>query len=261
MPSHCLPVGWRLAKAVVRGTSHEASGTPCQDYVQCGEFELHGGEGKILVVALADGAGSAKLSAQGARCACDEVVLSIQGDEPRLREASGAKEAIWAAFERARRQVDELAAREEAPLREFASTLLIAVLAPWGAAFGQLGDGAIAFDGGDGLALAFEVEQEMVNVTNFLTDPDAEANIRVRIVEAAISRLAVTSDGLIGLLIDQRKRQPHPPAFDMLFAAFSETQLDDEIDEGLRSLLGSTAVNDRTDDDKSIVLAVRADGR
>jgi hypothetical protein len=248
---------WRLANAVVRGTSHEATGLPCQDYVQLDQFDLADGSGRVLVVALADGAGSAPRSAEGAKRACDEVVLSVKGDEPRLRRAEGAEVAVWAAFERARRQIDELAATEGVPVRDFASTLLVAVVAPWGAVFGQLGDGAIAFGASKELELAFQVEQEMVNVTDFLTDGDAERKTRVRSVTGPIRRLAVSSDGLTGLLIDQKLRRPHPPAFDMLFAPFAGEMPDGDICDKLRELLGSQVVNARTDDDKSLLLALR----
>ena len=251
------PDHWRLAKAVVRGTSHEATDLPCQDYVQFDQFDLADGSGSVLVVALADGAGSAPRSAEGAKRACDEVVLAVKGDEPRLRCAAGSEQAVWAAFERARRQVDELATTEGVPVRDFASTLLVAVIAPWGAVFGQLGDGAIVFGASGELELAFQVEQEMVNVTDFLTDGDAERKIQIRSVKDPIRRLAVSSDGLTGLLIDQKMRRPHPPAFDMLFAPFSSEMADGDICDKLRELLGSQAINARTDDDKSLLLALR----
>ncbi len=250
---------WRLAKAVVRGTSHEVSGEACQDYVQFGHIEREQYSDEIVVVAVADGAGSVKRSFDGAKCACDEVVLSIKGDEPRLVTAGGAEEAIWASFERARRQVEDLAAREGQPLREFASTLLVAIVAPWGAAFGQLGDGAIVFGLDRAWHLAFEVDQEVLNITDFLTDHEAHAKIRVRVIEGSVQRLAVTSDGLTGLLIDQRLRRPHPPAFEMLFAPFASGSTDDDITDGLLELLSSSAVNAKTDDDKSIVLVARAE--
>ena len=248
---------WRLASAVVRGTSHEATDLPCQDYVQFDQFDLADGSGSVLVVALADGAGSAPRSAEGAKRACDEVVVAVKGDEPRLRCAAGSEVAVWAAFERARMQVDELAATEGVPVRDFASTLLVAVIAPWGAVFGQLGDGAIAFGASKELELAFQVEQEMVNVTDFLTDGDAERKIQIRSVKDPIRRLAVSSDGLTGLLIDQKMRRPHPPAFDMLFAPFAGEMSDGDICDKLLELLGSQVVNARTDDDKSLLIALR----
>ena len=53
--------GWRTAHASVIGTSHTATGAPCQDAGDCEVLAAADGS-EILVAAVADGAGSAKRS-------------------------------------------------------------------------------------------------------------------------------------------------------------------------------------------------------
>lgn len=61
------PLNWRTLTASVRGAAHERSGLPNQDAVRVARFD----EGRALLVALADGHGSAKnfRSQPGARLA------------------------------------------------------------------------------------------------------------------------------------------------------------------------------------------------
>ena len=61
---------WRTAHASAAGTSHVRAGTPCQDHGACALIPAAAG-GEILVACVADGAGSAARSAEGARMAVE----------------------------------------------------------------------------------------------------------------------------------------------------------------------------------------------
>ena len=63
---------WRVGEASVRGTSHEKKGQPCQDAHYWDTLP----EG-VLVVAVADGAGSAALGEVGAAVAAQTAVEAI----------------------------------------------------------------------------------------------------------------------------------------------------------------------------------------
>jgi hypothetical protein len=63
------PGPWRLAAASALSTSHEKLGTPCQDAHACQALLAATGE-TLLVAVVADGAGSAVRSGEGAQLAC-----------------------------------------------------------------------------------------------------------------------------------------------------------------------------------------------
>ncbi|KPC02084.1 Uncharacterized protein AC501_3370 [Pseudomonas amygdali pv. lachrymans] len=66
------------------------------------------------------------------------------------------------------------------------------------------------------------------------------------------------SDGLQRLALDMAKGEPHGPFFEPIFRKMQA--LTDEsrpmIGSALESFLGSSRINDRTDDDKSLAIAV-----
>ena len=70
--------GWRYVAASVIGTSHEKTGGTCQDANDCQIYASHAGE-KILAAAVADGAGSAVCSGEGAARTC-RALLGLMVD-------------------------------------------------------------------------------------------------------------------------------------------------------------------------------------
>ena len=69
---------WKLLFQSVRGSAHERNGQPCQD--SCLVRLRRTREGPVLVLACADGAGSAGHADAGARLACRGVVRLILDD-------------------------------------------------------------------------------------------------------------------------------------------------------------------------------------
>src|SRR5579871_3375936 len=67
---------WNLLFESVPGVSHEAAGLPCQDY-SLGCLVERGGE-TVLLLACADGAGSAEHAAVGAKLAAEELAAEIR---------------------------------------------------------------------------------------------------------------------------------------------------------------------------------------
>src|SRR4051812_13925070 len=67
---------WRYILASVPGTSHDKTGTPCQDASACeivGDTE----QASCLVAVVADGAGSARLAEVGSSLACKSLVAIV----------------------------------------------------------------------------------------------------------------------------------------------------------------------------------------
>ncbi len=248
---------WRWVAECAVGVLHRDSGLSCQDRAV---VDLcHDGEDRCtaLVAAVADGAGSALEGEQGAQLATTAALRALKCAAAACGTPAQAMDLVREAFAVARADIIESSQQQGIEVREFSTTLLVALVTPAFACFGQIGDGAIVFGDADGLALAFACEQEMVNVTDFVTDESALDRLRMHCVERRVERLAMMSDGLMPLFVARRDQSPHGPAFVQLFSTLLESADDAALPEQLRGFLQSEVVNARTDDDKSLVLAVR----
>jgi len=246
---------WRVVGALASGTSHARLGLPCQDALayQSGE--------RSLLVALSDGAGTAEYSQLGAQTAVQAALDSLAAVLERRLPAEGAgwQEALCAAFTDARSALQSLAEIEQQPLRAYAATLILAVATADGLAVAQLGDGAVvAGESPDKLFLVNRPQRgEYANETYFLTQEDALEQVQVSVYEKAVNYLAVMSDGLTRLAMRLPAHEPYLPFFQPLFAFATHADEEQHATTHLQEFLTSERVCDRTDDDKSLVLAVR----
>lgn len=247
--------GWRVVGAAVAGTSHERLGLPCQDALAYQANE------RCLLVALSDGAGTADRSEFGAqtavRVALDELAAASAESLP--REQAGWQDMLCAAFGAARSALESLAEIEQQPLRDYAATLSLAAATDEWLAVAQLGDGAVvAGESPDQLFLVNPAQRgEYANETFFLTQEDALELVQVSVFEKAVDYLAVMSDGLTRLAIQLPAQEPHLPFFLPLFAFAARASEEEQAARHLVDFLNSERVCERTDDDKSLVLAVR----
>jgi hypothetical protein len=247
---------WRLLQQSLEGTSHRRSATPCQD--SCAGTETAPGQESFLVVACSDGAGSAALSQEGSALACRRFVeVACEALEREGAEAVRDPERIREWYRQVRRALEEEAARREVPLRELSCTLLTAVVGEQAAVFAQVGDGAIVVREGEGYVPIFWPQVgEYANATWFVTSPDLEQVLQVE-RRAPVDEVALFTDGLQMMALHFASRSAHGPFFKPLFAALRGAANPEELVVPLRSFLDSPAVNERTDDDKTLVLAVR----
>jgi hypothetical protein len=252
---------WRVAAASVAGAAHVRGGIPCQD---AHSFELvsRGQSGEVLAAVVADGAGSASRAQVGSLLTCAYVLGSIAA----LLDAGGAPRDFdrgrvekWLAGLRV--ETERLAAAEGSTAREYASTLLAAVVAEGGAAFFQVGDGAMVIDAGapdEGYGCVFWPEhEEYENITFFATEPNAAEHLQVALLERRVVELAMFSDGLQRLALDFAGQRPHAPFFRSMLSPLREASAGGALSEELAAFLDSPRVNARTEDDKTLVLAVR----
>jgi hypothetical protein len=239
----------------VQGTSHQRKGVPCQDAY--GYRVLPGG---VVIIAVADGAGSARRSDAGSQCVVERAIDSL---ETALSRGAPYSELGWEsllaeAFRQARQAIVSLATGEDVPLRAFDTTLTCAVASARELVVGQIGDCLIVARREDGQLFTATQPQrgEYANETFFLTGDDALERVDVR-VHPATGELAVMSDGLVRLAINVAQNTPHVPFFQPLlsFAAGAEDEV--AAGEQLAGFLASDRVCARTDDDKTLVLAVR----
>jgi hypothetical protein len=243
---------WNVLAASVAGTGHVARQLPCQDAHAV--VRLDNG---ALIAAVADGAGSAKRSDEGAACA---VRAGTQFLAYRLRErvpenATECEQWLAAAVDAARAALLEQFPAEALP--ELATTLLLTfVSGPWLASI-QIGDGATVCRDGRGQlhVLSKEARGEYVNETSFLTSANYRASVHTSILrDAEIDALAMLSDGVEFLALRYSDNTAHEPFFSALFA-FARNSASTHRE--LEDFLSSERVCERTDDDKTLVLAVR----
>ncbi|HKW52646.1 MAG TPA: PP2C family serine/threonine-protein phosphatase [Stellaceae bacterium] len=257
-----MTAAWRYAYASVAGTSHEKSGAPCQDAGACRVVETSAG-GSILLAMASDGAGSARRSEEGARLA---VALFLDQFGQACRERGIAaidRPFILAWLTRLRRRIWARAARAGIRAGDYACTALGAVIADDRAVFFQIGDGAIVVAGrddhGDYDWVFWPQHGEFANTTNFVTQRDAARALEIEMHTGAIDEVALFTDGIERLVLDLRAKTAHAPFFRPLFGWLAATKPPEtsETSPALVNYLGSKQVCDRTDDDKTLVMATR----
>lgn len=250
-----LPSGWSVIGASTRGISHTQRGQLCQD-AQSSRV-LSGG---IALAVVADGAGTARLSDQGAQTAVREALaaLEVALSSGVPQEAKTWQAVLLDAFVAARQAVFNLAQEQDENPREYACTLIAAAAAPGWLVTGSIGDGAVVARGEQGdLFTATRLQRgEYANETHFLVQDDALDQVVIDAFERPLGGFAVMSDGLIRLALKMPSQEPHRPFFDPLFQFVSSVENETDGVGQLASFLDSARVNQRTDDDKSLVLAV-----
>jgi hypothetical protein len=257
------PSVWRFASASEVGAAHQRLAIPCQDATWC-EVVDHDGDGPVLIAVVADGAGSAGRSDVGAQLACRVAGRAIGEHLGGLAAVAGLdRDFAGSLLETVRDELGAQAARDGGEVRDYACTLLAAVVGGAGAAFLQVGDGAIVVrapgDDEEYSWVFWPENLEYANVTVFVTDAHAPRHLCFATVNVALAELALFSDGLQRLALDFAARRAHPPFFRSLLAAVRQAPAAavDTLQPALGEFLRSPRVNERTDDDKSLVLAVR----
>jgi hypothetical protein len=248
---------WTWAAARCRGVMHAGNGTRLQDASVC--FSPSASPG-VLVAAVADGAGAASHAGEGAWLTCRMICLAAR--QHFAQRASLPEEAVVATWVRgARERIVAAARRRQLTPRDFAATLVLAVSNGLETLTVHVGDGAaVARDAqGEWRALSWPENGEYAPMTYFVTD-EPPGRVRISWHREEISALALLTDGLERLALNFGARVPHEPFFAgiALPVAASEMQgRDPGLSQLLVRFLDSEAVNLRTQDDKTIILAIR----
>lgn len=255
--------GWKYAFASTIGTSHERLNLPCQDASACRVLHDLQGE-EVLVAVVSDGAGSASRSEVGAQLACSLLVEEIES----LLASGGeilqvTKNFVTDWLIRFNHEVSLRAEAEDLRPRDFACTLAAALVGTNCAVFFQIGDGVIVVSSEDERDhynwIFWPAEGEYANMTFFATDQLAAANLAWDKVDRRIEEIAILSDGLQRLALHYQTQTAHPPFFRPLLAVIRNTKGEpiENLSSKLDEYLSSSSINERTDDDKTLILATR----
>jgi hypothetical protein len=252
---------WRHVAASVIGTSHQRTGGVCQDSNACIVFPGWP-DGEVLLAVVADGAGSAKQAETGSAIACQSITESATFYLARRQLVEITKKTVENWVRTFQQHILHVASAMSLKPRDYACTLLAALIAQNHAVFFQIGDGSIVVSDAEEQSYGhvFWPERgEYENATFFATDRKFAANLRFESVRRSVVELAMFSDGLQRLALDFQKNMPHEPFFRGIFPPVRKASPETagQLAQCLSSFLGSARVNQRTDDDKTLILATR----
>jgi len=213
------------------------------------------GEQTFLFAAVADGAGTAKFAATGAKLAVrvlrKEIRRILLKDDMHLTE-----DALRAAVLMTSNHIEEHASRSSHKSRDYASTLICAILLPDQAWHLQIGDGAAVFGYGEQRIVDYwPAKGEYGNETFFITDDTVLDQLHVREIEMP-DEVTLFTDGLEAIALDLKNKEVHHPFYDSFYRVLNlrEAGFQRDLAEGLASWMQTDLVTNRTDDDKSLVL-------
>lgn len=251
---------WRWAGAKATGTSHLRADRGCDDNGGC--VIVGRQQDEALAIVVSDGAGSAAHSSIGSRLICRRFLRSAAA----FFKIGGGTSSL--SDETLRQWLDEIrdaltvsSLRLEVERRQLAATLVGCLVDDDGAVFVHIGDGAGVFRMADTSAwrvATWPSTGEYASTTYFVTD-DPEPRLVVTRIEGKIDHVAVFTDGLERLILDFTNRVAHRPFFDGIFAPFAAGRRRDRVlSKNIERFLDSPKICERTDDDKTLVLARRA---
>jgi serine/threonine protein phosphatase PrpC len=245
---------WKVVPVSVIGTSHEKTDIPCQDC--CDFLRVISGEETVLLVALADGAGSAALSHIGSFEAVHHL-LSI-ASQANLAPSEISKEQIREWMGKVLQHFATVAEREKTTVAQLACTLLFGIVGKSDAIFCQIGDGAwVVEKDGDLIPITWPQNGEFANITTFITSDGALDTMQFERLTGTVAALAGFTDGLQALALSFSTRTAHAPFFKPMFASVQNCKDETSLIAPLQAFLASEDITNRTDDDKTLVLACR----
>jgi hypothetical protein len=256
---------WRVAYTSVIGTSHEKTGLPCQDAGGCRIVTDTSGR-RVLLAIASDGAGSASRSLDGAALTVSTFLQDFGDSAQQFGLDEITRQFVQEWISRLRNEIKDRADAADLSAREFACTVLGAVVGEHRAAFFQIGDGAIVVSNRaepDDYGWVFWPQHgEFANETNFVTQDNALDVFEFELEERCIDEIAVFTDGIERLVLDLQEKTAHAPFFRTLFGWLVKTDpatFDANIPNShvITQYLDSKPINDRTDDDKTLILASR----
>jgi hypothetical protein len=254
--------GWSHASASIVGTSHSRLGGACQDANDCQVYQLPDGE-NVLVGVVADGAGSARFGGEGAVLTCAmfvDLVSDHLSNGNAVEQISAELSHFW--LDSIKSRLSQQAQSNSQDVREYACTLLGAIVGQKCGAFVQVGDGVIVVADSEEPAyghIFWPDRGEYANTTHFVTEDAIRAHVLFDLIRREIVDLAMLSDGLQALALDYRSQTAHQPFFRGLFPPLIASSLgrSGELSRLIGDFLSSARVNQKTDDDKTLILATR----
>ena len=252
---------WRWAGARSIGTSHLKNGTVCQDFACAKQIQTL--DGIVMAALVSDGAGSAVRAEVGSRLVCISFLRACQRYLAQNPLSTLDEDVIWDWVDEIREAINAKSRSTGLRPRDFAATLVAVLAGPENTVVIHIGDGAAVVrrvQSDTWEIPSWPYQGEYASTTTFVTD-DPQPRVVISFIDSAIDELAVFSDGIERLVLDQVARVPHAPFFNRMIGPLktaSGAGANRDLSLALRSYLDSANVCERTDDDKSLILGVRS---
>lgn len=260
---------WTVAGATAAGDSHLRYGIPNQDAY---DYRYCGGRQRAVILAVADGAGSAPRSGEGSRLAASVSVATAARGFNRYQRIAGLQPAVgdgrrWhlailrQAIGKARATIVQRSQEDGGAPQDFATTLLVALATPRRIFAAQIGDGAIlAFNTRTGQArtLCDSHNGRYANETLFITTHNGIIRNIAHTGRGNVgdyNGIGLITDGLENLALKMPGRQPHVPFWGPMFCSLLEDGAE-VTGQRLDDFVASDRVRSRTSDDLTILISV-----
>lgn len=245
---------WRWAAASTIGTSHLRIGSRRQDAYGVRRLA----DSRVCAV-VSDGAGSASYGGPGAWIVCRELLAQVgrwSATSPGLPD----DQVVFDWVDAIRDRISRAAERRGSVPRQFAATMAAVLTTGSETLVIQVGDSVVAGRSEGTWSVPLWPETgEYASTTYFVTDsPTARINLAREF--SSFDGFALFSDGIEGIALDHLEQRAHRPFLNPMIKAVDEVQGSgrlSELSEKLTRYLGSDRVNERTDDDKTLILLSR----
>jgi hypothetical protein len=249
-------VAWSWAIASCRGTSHVRDNSECQDTSRCAAL---GPNKDVLLALVSDGAGTAKFGKQGSALTCRTLVEAARSHFTTAASLPTDDE-IFDWIDLVRTRIEKAAQTREAARRDFAATVVAACVTPTEALVIHIGDGAAVFQNEHNWTVpSWPAQGEYASTTFFITD-DPAPSIRIERLPTPPKSVAVFTDGIERLVLRFSDQTPSATFFEKFIGtvrASGQPGANPALNQSLAKYLNSDQINERTDDDKSLILAAQ----
>jgi hypothetical protein len=169
-------------------------------------------------------------------------------------------ELIWSWVADAQDRVATAAKNRDKVARDFATTMICVVSDGTDTVVAHIGDGcAVVQDASDRTwrALSWPSHGEYASTTFFVTDAP-QPKLIIRRYSQPISAIVAFTDGLERLALEFATKTPYAPFFDAIVGPVKASDIvgrDGALSTALARYLDGDAINARTDDDKTLLVA------
>ncbi|MEX0144251.1 PP2C family serine/threonine-protein phosphatase [Janthinobacterium aestuarii] len=245
---------WRTFGASVTGKAHLDKDIPCQD------AHAHTVVGDVLVAIVCDGAGSARLSEQGAQFVATQTVQALAG---RLEQGATVQDlldgALAGTLAQIRAALDDIARAANATLDDYAATVVGVVMGADNGFFFHLGDGlGVAQLGDGGELISLPANGEYANETYFISGERWREQLRLLPIPQSVRGVVLMSDGCMPFAMSKNNAALYAPFMDAVQGYLRTVESIELGNEALASTLADPRTHQITGDDKTLLLALRA---
>lgn len=238
---------WSIIGTAVQGRGHEAKNIPVQD-----KIFYH--KGQVNVIALADGAGRAKLSHYGAEKAVETICNLLRDRFDEIFHIDSVEVAQKLIMKELHLQLSQLSEKFQEPMDQFASTLLAVAVKNNQALILHLGDGEIgAIKNDQTIMISSSENGEYANSTYFTTSPNAINHLKLfRSSNAqSFSSFFLMSDGAAFSLYSKKSKKFAPILRQLSLKSkiYKEEILNHLLRESFETL-----IKQKTNDDCSFIM-------